>query len=211
MNRELDPQIFGLGQNLATNGPSRATPASTPSAIPGGASRASLSSREMAGLASGAYAPAAPPATQPSHPVPYPPLDLKVLEAQMSQSRQMLAQFDRRLEQMQARFNELSRDTQGRLDRYGHQLLRLEDGISRLTEDTSQRFAQVVAKVNERKVQDSKVQEMLDRHNILVRNFENRLSALQKLTSDQEQALLSAHAALEDARAELARLKRIDR
>ncbi len=206
MNRELDPQIFGLGQNLVQNGAGSSLPQATGS---GGSGRVTASAREMAGLTAGAYAPTSPPATQPSRPVPYPPLDLKVLEAQMSQMRQMMAQFDRRLEQLQARFNELSRDTQGRLDRYGHQLLRLEDGISRLTEDTSQRFAQVVAKVNERKLQDSKVQEMLDRHNILVRNFENRLSAMQKLTSDQEQALLSAHAALEDARAELARLKRI--
>jgi hypothetical protein len=206
VNRELDPQIFGPGQNLSS---SLSPNASTGSGAPNAGSRVSVTSREAAGFAPGAYAPTTQPSTQPSRPVPYPPLDLKVLEAQMSQMRQMTAQFDRRLEQLQARFNELSRDTQGRLDRYGHQLLRLEDGISRLTEDTAQRFAQVVGKVNERKLQDSKVQEMLDRHNILVRNFENRLAALQKLTSDQEQALLSAHAALEDARAELARLKRI--
>lgn len=180
LNRELDPQLFG---------PQAANMGSIPS----------LSLQSMATA----------PQTQPGRAVPFPPIDFKVLEAQVNQLRAAVTQFDKKIDHLSSRFNELTRDTQGRLDRYGQQLMRLEDGIQRLTADTSQRFALVAGKVNERKVTDGKVQELVDRHNLLIRNFENRLAALQKLTADQEQALLSAHAALEDARVELSRLKRI--
>jgi hypothetical protein len=51
----------------------------------------------------------------------------------------------------------------------------------------------------------------MDRHNLMVREtLRTVYSAMQKLAADQEQALLSAFAALEDARAELARLKRVN-
>jgi archaellum component FlaC len=131
------------------------------------------------------------------------------LEAQVQQIKALMGQFERRLDQLTARQNELSRDSQSRLDRLDNQMTRLEDGISRLASDTSQRVAELAGRINERKVSDTKVQELIDRHNLMVRNFENRLSSMQKLASDQEQALLSAFAALEDARAELSRLKRM--
>ena len=180
LNRELDPGLFGA--NSANSG--------------------SIASH-------GLQAPPQPPTTQPGRAIPYPPIDMRVLEAQVLQIKAVLAQFDRRMDQMAAQVNELGRDSLSRLDRYEKQLLRLEDGIQRLTGDTSSRLASLAARVNERKVSDSKLQDLIDRHNLLVRNFENRLSSLQKLAGDQEQALLSAFAALEDARADLARLKRM--
>lgn len=197
MNRELDPQLFGVSMGGATGG------GATGAASSGGNLGYSASSRyEVRGTQP-------EPRTEPGKPVSFPALDFKVLEAQVTQMKAVMQQFDRRLDQLGAKVGELARDTQGRLDKYGQQIMRLEDGLSRLTRDSADRFASIVARVNERKVQDSKVQEMMDRHNLLVRNFENRLESLQRLAGDQEQALLSAFAALEDARAELARLKRI--
>lgn len=185
VSRELDPNLFGAGPSMSS-----------------GSSHGSIASHGLQ-----AQAPA--PSTQPGRAIPYPPIDMRVLEAQVLQIKAMLSQFDRRLDTMAAQINEISRDSQGRLDRHGQQLLRLEDGIQRLTTDTSNRLASLAGRVNERKVSDSKLQDLIDRHNLLVRNFENRLSSLQKLAGDQEQALLSAFAALEDARADLARLKRM--
>lgn len=157
----------------------------------------------------GLNVPPGPPLTRPGAPIPFPPIDLKVVEAQVQQIKAVLQQYERRLDQLSARQNEISRDSQSRLDRFEQQMIRLEDGISRLTNDTSQRLASLAGRINERKVTDSKVQELMDRHNLMLRNFENRLASMQKLAADQEQALLSAFAALEDARAELSRLKRL--
>jgi hypothetical protein len=185
MNRELDPGLFGAGATSTAGG-----------------THGSIASH-------GLQAPPAPATTQPGRAIPYPPIDMRVLEAQVLQIKAMLSQFDRRMDQLAAQVNEIKSESHSKLDRYGQQLLRLEDGIQRLTTDTSNRLASLAGRVNERKVSDSKLQDLIDRHNLLVRNFENRLSSLQKLAGDQEQALLSAFAALEDARADLARLKRM--
>lgn len=191
LRRELDPALFGGSSNFG----------SLP--VIGGYANSNMGGQY--GLA----APPPQPTTQPGHSIPLTPnTDLKVLEAQMGQLRVVLNQYERKFDELTAKQNELVRDSQGRLDRLDSQVLRLEGGIERLTHDTSERLATLAARLNERKVSDAKVQDLMDRHNLLVRNFENRLSAMQKLAADQEQALLSAFAALEDARAELARLKR---
>ncbi len=195
LHRELDPSVFGgssSSQPLGVQGPLK-SPLSA-----GGAA-----------LSYGIQPPPVHPQTRPGQSVPFPAIDFKVLEAQVQQIKALMGQFERRLDQLTARQNELSRDSQSRLDRLDNQMTRLEDGISRLASDTSQRVAELAGRINERKVSDTKVQELIDRHNLMVRNFENRLSSMQKLASDQEQALLSAFAALEDARAELSRLKRM--
>ncbi len=186
LHRELDPQVFGANSQNSSG-------------------HNNMGSTGSLGL----QAPSSSPQTRPGAQIPYPPIDLKVVEAQVQQIKAVLQQYERRLDQLSARQNEISRDSQSRLDRFEQQMIRLEDGISRLTTDTSQRLASLAGRVNERKVTDSKVQELMDRHNLMLRNFENRLSSMQKLASDQEQALLSAFAALEDARAELSRLKRL--
>ncbi len=196
LHRELDPAVFGGAPN-PTGGSSSSGATSV-----GGSVHGSV-------LNYGLQPPPTSPQTRPGAPVPFPAIDFKVLEAQVQQVKAILGQYERRLDQLTARQNELSRDSQSRLDRLDNQMIRLEDGISRLTNDTSQRVAALAARINERKVNDTKVQDLMDRHNLMVRNFENRLSAMQKLAADQEQALLSAFAALEDARAELARLKRL--
>ncbi|MBN8539518.1 MAG: hypothetical protein J0L82_03950 [Deltaproteobacteria bacterium] len=195
LHRELDPQVFGANPQGGASGNAQS--------YSGGSSSGAF------GGSLGLQPPASPPQTRPGAQIPYPPIDLKVVEAQIQQIKAVLQQYERRLDQLSARQNEISRDSQSRLDRFEQQLIRLEDGISRLTTDTSQRLASLAGRVNERKVTDSKVQELMDRHNLMLRNFENRLSSMQKLASDQEQALLSAFAALEDARAELSRLKRL--
>lgn len=195
LHRELDPQVFGAN-------PQGSAPGNVQSYSPGTSSGAF-------GGSLGLQPPPSPPQTRPGAQIPYPPIDLKVVEAQIQQIKAVLQQYERRLDQLSARQNEISRDSQSRLDRFEQQMIRLEDGISRLTADTSQRLASLAGRVNERKVTDSKVQELMDRHNLMLRNFENRLTSMQKLASDQEQALLSAFAALEDARAELSRLKRL--
>lgn len=194
LHRELDPSVFGSASSAPAGGAHLA-----PGAAPGAGSVLNYALQPSP----------TPPQTRPGSPVPFPAIDFKVLEAQVQQIKAVLGQFERRLDQLTAKQNELARDSQSRLDRLDNQMIRLEDGISRLTNDTSQRVAALAARINERKVNDAKVQDLVDRHNIMVRNFENRLSAMQKLAADQEQALLSAFAALEDARAELARLKRM--
>jgi len=63
--------------------------------------------------------------------------------------------------------------------------------------------------VAERRLQDNKIQEMVDRHNQVLQVYETRLSKVQKLVHEQEVQLMGAKGALEEARREIVRLKRL--
>jgi chromosome segregation ATPase len=185
VHRELNPELFG-----------------TPSALEGGDQPVdpTLPATRVMGRA-------AEPA--PKRTMPYLPGDLKALESQVNTLRVGLMQMEKRTEAAQSQIQELARGTAARLERFAAALARMEEAIGQHHQENTAKFAQVVAKVNERKVTDSKVQELLDRHNHIVRNFENRLISLQRLVSEQEMALHNSQAALEEARNEIARLKRL--
>ena len=152
--------------------------------------------------------PQSPTQIQPGGALQYPTAELKLMQAQADHLKASVAHFESQMDQLSSQLKAVTRDSELRLSRVSEQMVRLEEGLNRLTRETADRFAQVSARLNERKVTESKTQELIERQNVLVRNFENRLAAVQKLTADQEQALITAHAALEDARAEIARFRR---
>jgi hypothetical protein len=137
---------------------------------------------------------------------PYPPVDFRALEGQVKMMRSAILQLEKRTETIAFKMEELARSVHGRLERFGQTLTSFSEAQNKNAAESAQRFANVVAKVNERKVTDMKIQDMMDRHNTIVRNFENRLTSLQRLVNEQEMSLHNAQAALEESRAEIARL-----
>ena len=142
---------------------------------------------------------------QPHQPAPS---DIKELEHQINALKLAFSQADKRGDALAAKVDELARGVHGRLERFSQAILKLEEMINHQGHETTGRISQVFAKVTERKVVDQKVQEMIDRHNMIIRNFENRLTSMQRLMTEQEMALHNATAALEEARAEIQKLKR---
>lgn len=148
------------------------------------------------------------PAQEPRRAVPYPPIDIKGIESQILSLKTAISQMEKRTETIAFKMEELARNVHTRLERFSQAILRFEDAQGKSNAETSQRLATVFAKVNERKISDTKIQELVDRHNTIVRNFENRMLNMQRLVSEQEMSLHNAQAALEEARNEIARLKR---
>jgi chromosome segregation ATPase len=188
MHRELNPQLFGnatpvekIGQPVDPSQPA-----------------AGIMGRTAAGEVPTA-----------NRPVAYPPIDIKAIEGQVNALRSAHLQLEKRTDAIQSQLQELARTTNARLERFTAAIVRLEETMSQGQRENTTKFAQIVAKVNERKVSDNKVTELLDRHNHIIRNFENRLLALQRLVSEQEMALHNSQAALEEARSEIVRLKRL--
>lgn len=105
-------------------------------------------------------------------------------------------------------FNEFSKNSSMKMERHQQTLLRLEQNHNNLIFETGQKFNQMNLKVAERKVGDAKVLEMLERHNNIVKSFEVRMNHLQKLLAEKEAQSAATQAALNEAKMELARLKR---
>ena len=131
-----------------------------------------------------------------SRSVPYPPVDYRALEGDLKALRHALVQMDKRTETLAFKMEELARSVHTRMERFGQKLKSFEEAQSVSQNESAKRFAAVVAKVNERKATDAKIQDMIDRHNTIVRNFENRLHSMQRLISEQQMTLHNAQAAL---------------
>lgn len=180
MHRELNPQLFGnqtqvekIGQPVDPQKPAQGI------------------------MGQGGQKPHTPADTRA---VPYPNVDVKALEHQMSTLKLAFMQMERKMETTANRLEELARTTYGRLDRFAQAFARMEEINNNREQDNTTKFANVFAKVNERKLSDVKVQELVDRHNTIIRNFENRLLSLQRVISEQEMTLHNAQAALEESR-----------
>lgn len=140
--------------------------------------------------------------------VPYPPIDVKAMELAIANLKGAILQMEKRTETIGFKMEELARTIHARLERFSQSIVRVEESQSKTAQETNAKFATVAQKVNERKISDMKVQELVDRHNSIVRNFENRMLSMQRLVSEQEMSLHNAQAALEEARNEISRLKR---
>lgn len=105
--------------------------------------------------------------------------------------------------------NELIKTTNHRFEKTQSSITRLEQGHNGLASEAGQKISQLVQRMNERKALEMKVQEMVDRHNTIIKSFEVRLNHLQKLLADKEAQALASQAALNEAKMEIARLKRL--
>jgi len=105
--------------------------------------------------------------------------------------------------------NELIKTSNAKFDRNQALLNRLEQSHNGLAMEAGQKITQLSQRVNERKSLDLKVQEMVDRHNNVIKSFEVRMNHLQKLLAEKEAQMISCQAALNEAKMEIARLKRL--
>lgn len=125
---------------------------------------------------------------------------------QLAQDMKSMQQLTRDL---QTQMTELFKTTQGRMDRLQQAIQKLDQNDQMLANEISSRVTQLHSRVGDRKAMDQKLQEMVDRHNSVLKTFEVRLQHMQKVMSEKEGQLLQTTAALNDAKMEIARLKRI--
>jgi hypothetical protein len=119
---------------------------------------------------------------------------------------QMLAD---QMNKIVATVNELIKGNSSKFDRQQALLTRMEQSHNGLAVEAGQKITQLSQKLNERKGLDLKIHEMVDRHNNVIKSFEVRMNHLQKLLAEKEAQMISSQTALNEAKMELARLKRL--
>lgn len=133
---------------------------------------------------------------------------LPALEQKIIETRNQVQQLSESLGKIVSQINEFIKSSQVKFDRLNQSILRLENSDHALNAETAQKLSQMHSRLGERKTMDMKVQEMIDRHNSVLRSFEVRMGQMQKVLTEKEAQLLTAQAALNDAKMEIARLKR---
>jgi chromosome segregation ATPase len=150
------------------------------------------------------------PAGEVNSPVAFAKADeVRVLHLHVENISKRLKEFESRLETMYTKTDELAKTNKQRFERVqGHfhsQNERIQAGFN----DVNGKIAQVVSRVNERKVSEGVVKEMVERQSSLIQTFEVRMQQLQRVISEQELQLMNARSELKEALQELSRLKKL--
>jgi chromosome segregation ATPase len=137
--------------------------------------------------------------------------DWHVLLAQFDLFKRRFKELESRQENTQNRMSEWMESTKVRFDRFNSAGSRMEQFLKQTIHEINEKFAQLNSRVTERRLQESKIQEMMDRHNQVLQTYDVRMGQIQKIVHEQELQLMGAKASLEEARREIARLKKFNR
>lgn len=130
-------------------------------------------------------------------------------DRQIFELRSQNQQLHGQLEKIVSSVNEWIKTSNLKFEKQAALLSRLEQNHNGLATEAGQKISQLNAKANERRSLDLKVQEMVDRHNNIIKSFEVRMNHLQKLLAEKEAQMVVSQAALNEAKMEIARLKRL--
>lgn len=96
------------------------------------------------------------------------------------------------------RLNDWARGTKNTLERLQSGQQRLEQLAKAAVQELKSKISTLAGKFTERKGVDSKVQELIDRHNQALLSFEARMNQMQKIISEQELKILAYQSALKE-------------
>ncbi|MBX2987545.1 MAG: hypothetical protein KF802_06580 [Bdellovibrionaceae bacterium] len=131
------------------------------------------------------------------------------VDRQILELRNQVLMVGEELKKMAAQAQEFMKVSHLKLERLQQQVHRLEQSHNGLVQETGHKISQMGHRLAERKALDSKIQEMVDRHTNVIKSFEVRMNHLQRLLSEKEAQVVGAQAALNEAKMELSRLKRL--
>ena len=133
----------------------------------------------------------------------------QVLEQKYLESKQSVAALAQQMQTLATQFLEFQKSTQVKLERLVQAAGKLENSHQVAVVEAAGKIAHLNQRLGERRSMDQKMQEVIDRHNSVLKGFEVRITHLQKLLSEKDSQVMSAFAALNEAKMEIARLKRL--
>lgn len=117
--------------------------------------------------------------------------------------------LENRVQQLQDAVSETAKTLSLKTERLAQKVIQLEQKTDALSQELRSKYATLSGRLTERSLVESEVQAMIERHNQVIRTFEAKLAQVQRLCESQQMQLMNASAALDDAKREIARLKRI--
>jgi chromosome segregation ATPase len=134
--------------------------------------------------------------------------DLKLMSFQIDTLSKKLKEYEAKTESLASRWDEFSASSKLRFERIQGHFQRQGEAIQSSFRDVHAKVATIASRINERKMADVSIQQMVERHQQVVQSFDARLHQLQKVLSEQELQLMNSRSELKEALKELALLKR---
>lgn len=144
-----------------------------------------------------------------SRTVEKPKVSVEHLENKIVDLRLQVRDIKEELRRWSVETDEFRQATQGRFEQLAQRLSRVEDVQNKVSDEVVLKVSQLHHRLGDRQIYDKKVQDLIDRHNSVLRSAEMRLAQLQKVVEEKEAQIISAQVALNEAKMELAKLKRL--
>lgn len=125
--------------------------------------------------------------------------DWRTLIGHVDQLRKRVSELESAQSLLHHRQSELIQATKTRIERLMGSCQRMDELVKVFTNEISEKLSAVQVRMNERKLSEHKIQELVDRHTTMIQSYEVRLNSLQKILSEQEMQLMNARAALMEA------------
>jgi len=137
------------------------------------------------------------------------PLETPVVKVDAShqQVAKRIRDLEAQIEVVNQKMDRWAQILDGRIQQLTQSQKNTVEQIKLVTDGFNRQMAALHSKINERKTSDVKTQELIDRHNILVQNFENRIGQIQKITNEQEMKLIAYQATYDEVLREIRNLK----
>lgn len=128
---------------------------------------------------------------------------------QLEQLKKRVKDYDQKLIQLNQRQTELLNAMKSRVERVASSSQRTEEYCKINVHELNSKYAIIAGKMTERKLNETKIEEVVDRYSQMMNQMELRLNQLQKIVNEQELQLHSSRNALSEALREMSRLKRM--
>jgi hypothetical protein len=135
--------------------------------------------------------------------------DARLVGHHVETLKRRMKDYEYKLDALNSKMTELMSATKARIERIAAATHRAEEFSKMGFQELNSKFASISGRVSERRVHDTKVEEMVDRHAQVLNQFEVRLNQLQKIIGEQEMQLMNSRSALQEALREIARLKKL--
>jgi len=117
--------------------------------------------------------------------------------------------IEEKFEALANRIEELTKLINMKTERIAVKQKMMEERQEDTAQDTQKKFISLMARHGDLPKVEFKIQEMIERHNQVVRMFENRLTQMKRVIDEQNMQLLKTAAEFDEARREISRLKRL--
>lgn len=138
-----------------------------------------------------------------------PKVSLEHLENKIVDLRLQLREIKEEMHRWVMDTDDFKKATTTRLEQLHQRMNQVEQVQNRVSDEVVMKVSQLHHKIGDRGQYDRKVQDLVDRHHAVLRSAEMRMSQLQKIIDEKEASVVSAQVSLNEAKMEIARLKRL--
>ncbi|MCB0422354.1 MAG: hypothetical protein KDD61_15250 [Bdellovibrionales bacterium] len=135
-------------------------------------------------------------------------LVVKELIEEIRALKRKVYDLENRTTASESRLHSLATASKSHMERVQGAIHRLDGALKNSVQELTSKFSLLSGKFTEQRVSDTKIQALIDRHNSVIQSFEQRVTQLQKVISEQELKILNYHSTLEEMRRELQRGRR---